>query len=523
MALVFIFLLFFYLLGLSLGPLLLGIYANALSDERGKGLSRWTFKLGLQSIYRPAVTFNPVGELTLKKRRYDEKHDHEYVVFGNLLSTVKRYLHDPQDRVHPFFGVPFAFVDELFGTVIDPRDPALGAELHHHQENGVYEYRVEHKGQLHEAVRGVFEIPEGNVGVSLPAVHRLVGGSFSSQVVDAIRDLYETSQSPQDDRSSLWRLMAPVGAFILVALVGSFIAGQGVAGGGGGGGAPAGNQSTISVGASLLLMLIGLGKPSAPKPPRPSLSINWRDVFVTIVSLAVFGGFVAMMLIALGVPYHLFLWTLPLGAWGVLLMLVGLVTLPFVAFWFGRSLGPLGVGLGKLYIILGLLRFDRPVIRFDAGEYGIVEYADHEWATEPSWYRFAFSLVGIAFNNTEANWPNGTTLDRETIDDIRGDVAADGGSVPAPAGHGVTDAISVENIRALLPEKPDPESLYVRTDRTTGWLFDAGRSTRLMQSALQLAKQELGGGKSPMGDSVVLGGILVGVLLGIVFNWLVIF
>lgn len=512
MALVHLFLVLFFLLGLFLGPLFLAISTRAFSPGRGRAIGRWAIRLAFKSVYRPAVTFNAADELTLKRRSYDEDHNAEYIRFGGLLNSVKRYVHDPQDRIHSFYGVPFGFVDELFGVVVDPRDVALGRALRTERENNQYTHRIDDGEQLHEAVKAVFDLPQGQIGVRLADAITLVGGSFDSQVIDRIREMYEKSQSPKTTTAPLLKLLLPLAAFIGVVMMGSFIAGQGTAGGGGGGGGTltGGNVSRIGVGASMLLLL-------AMPHPR---DINWRDVVVG-GGYAVLGvGFAAFMVVAMPVEFTLLLIPLPLGAWAVVMMALGIGIVPFVAFWFGRSLGGLGVGLGKLYLIIGLLPYEHPVVEYREGEYTIVEYDSREWAIEPKWYRFAFTRIGISFDNCEDNWPDGTTLSYPEVEAMADAADKD---LEAPTGHVATELIGLADIRGFVPEKPDEDAVFVRTDRTTGWLLEAGQARRLMAAALQSAKEEFGGGRAPVGDKWILGGMLLGMAGGAIFDMVVFF
>lgn len=514
MAIVIILLSLFFFLGLSLGPLLLAAAIAGLSDARSYRLATWSISLGLKSVYRPAITFNTADELLLKRRSYDEKHNSEYVSFGGFFGGVKRYLHDPQDRIHPFYGVPFGFVDELFGLVIDPRDAALGREMHREQSNNQYEHRVEDGQELVESVKAVFELPRGGVGVRLPDVWGLVGGSFDSQVIDYIRDLYEKSQSPKTQTTALRQLLVPIGAFIGVVLLGAFVAGQAGAGAGGGGGSPAppsGNSSTINVGASLLFLIL------SQTPWRSRLrNLLFGGIFLAVGLIIAIG-----LYLAFPVAYPLLGIPLPLGIWAVIFLGVGLLTPPFVAFWFGRSLGPLGVGLGKLYIIIGMLGFDRPVITLDDEEYSVTEYDAGVWAVEPKWYRFAFSRVGVGFRNAPENWPDGTTVRAAGVIAM-----ADGGEPDrAPTGHVATDEIALEDIHGFVPDSDDVSraAVHVRTDRTTGWMHEAGQARRLMIAALKTAKQDFGGGRKPVGEKWILGSTLVAMGMGAIFDWVVFF
>lgn len=508
MSILTIFILLFVLLGAAASPMAVAFLSKLFSEDRGERLSQWAIRTGLTSVYRPVITFNAGNELTLKRRSYDEKHDADYLSFGNPLNKVKRYLHDPQDRFHPMYGVPFAFVDELFGVVIDPRDVDLGRSIRKAKANSRYTSRVEEGGRLHESVRAVFERPRGRIGVRLPDVGALVGGSFDAQIVDRIREYYQESQAPQTSTTALRQLLVPLGSFVLVVLLGMFVAGQANTGGGGGSSVPT-NGTTLDYGMILLLAVGGLR------------AVNWRDLFVGLLAIAAAAGIGAGLLLAFPVILPIAGIPLPLGAWAIVALAIGFVIPPFVAIWLGRSLGPFGMLLGKLYIIIGLLQFDRPVIDFDNGRYRIVEYDPDEFEVEPRWYRFAMTRIGVSFLNDERNWPDGTTLERDTVETI-----ADGGTPEfAPTDHVVTDDIQVGNIKGFVPEKQElaEDATYVRTDRTTGWLLEAGQDRRLMIAALQAAKEDFGGGRKPVGDKWILGATLVTIAMGAVFDWVVFF
>lgn len=527
MALVHLFLLLSFLLGIAAGPLLLGVAIAALSSSGGRRLGSWTIGLGLNAIYRPAITYNDANELTLKSRSYDEEHNRQYIKFGGLRNTVKRYLHDPMDRFHNFYGTPFGFVDELFGVVVDPRDPMIGHEGRRAQENNAYTSRVETDDELKESVLAAFNVPRGNVGVRLSDSAWLVGGSMDSHLVDYIRKLYEKSQAPKETTTPLRQMLLPIGAFIGVLLIGGWLAGQ-TGGGGGGGGAPAGNSSTISVGSSLLFLLLSLPsiskpsipKPSIPKPPRPSgPDINWRDVFVVSGFILAGVGLVGFLMTVFPIPIAFGGTVLPLGAWCAIGIGLGLGLVPFSAFWFCRG-GPIGMALGRLYLILGFLAWRRPVITYDEGEYQVLEYTDTEWKIEPEWYRFALTRVGVGLKNKPKNWPNGTTLPAEAVQELVEEAESE---TPAPTGYVATEEIALEDIHGYLPETVPEDDVFVRTDRTTGWFYEAGQARDLIVTAIRRAKEEFGGGKKPISDTWVMRYTLGSMFAAAVFDWMVFF
>lgn len=556
----------FFVLGVALGPLLVAALTVALDDRRGHRVADMAVGLGLKSVWKPVLSFTAQDELTLKKRSFSEKHDREYLTFGGFFSGIKRHLWDLRDRLHPFYGTPFGFVDERFGVIVDPRDALLGEELRRAHDNGTYEHRTTEDGSLHESVLAAFEVPSGYNGVQLSHASVLFGGSLDSQIIDRVRDLYETSQAPKGETSALRQLLVPVGAFFGVVLLLMFAAGQTGGGGGGGGGgpAPAPNNTTVEVGATLALLLLSTsGLPDwlkeyyetakkhyetvkeqvGPYGARLRTATanaadatttatvdaldamgnphqgNWRDRIVIGSLLVVAALIAAGLYLVFPVPVSVLAITLPLGVWAVIALVVGMIMPAFIASFFGRSLGPLGIGLGKLYITIGLLGYDQPVISYDEGRYKLVEYDNHDWEVEPQWYRFALTRIGIGFANGVSAWPDGTTMDNEQVESLQGTHGAD----HAPDDYAPTDEIQVGDIHGHLPKDPGEDAVYVRTRRTTGWFLEAGQGHEMVGEALQNAKQELGGGEKPVGDKYVLAATLTSMLVATILSWAVFF
>lgn len=519
MSLVTILLAGFFLLGVLVGPLAVAGLAASLSDSSGRKVGDWAVGLGLKSVWRPALTFNAANELTLKRRSYDENHDEQKISFGGLFSGVERFLFDPRNRIHDFFGTPFAFVDEKFGIILDPRDAAVGRELRKSQEAGTYTTRVERGENLVESVQAVFELPKPNVGVRLPDVWTLIGGSFDAQLVRKIDEFYQKSQAPKASTTALRQLLVPVGSFIAIVLLGMFAAGQGGGGGAAQAAAGGGGGSTVEIGESWLLLLA-----------IPALKdVDRRDAVVGTV----FGGvsllIVVGLLIAFPPTVTLLGIPLPLGVWAVVATAVGAAIIPFIAAWFGRSLGGVGMLLGKLFITIGLLSYDRPVITLvDKHTYRLVEFDEVDWPVKPQFYRFALTRLGVGFANSEDVWDEDVSLSPARVNEmangpVAGDPIFDGGSDTAPSGYTTTSIIEHEGIRGYVPETVDKDSRYVRTDLVTGWFMEAGQNRRLMKAALDTAKERHGGGQKPVDDKYVLGATLLAMVMGALFDYMVFF
>lgn len=509
MNLVLIFLIGSLLLGMLLGPLAVAFLIRLLSPETGRKLGDWAVGLGLKSVWRPALTFNAASELTLKRRRYDEDHDEQKISFGGLLSSVERTLFDPQDRLHSLFGTPFGFVDERFGVIFDTRDASVGRALSDAQDRGIYETRVERGQSLVESVLGVFTFRGETDGVDLNDVWVLIGGSFDSQLVRKIHEYYQKGQAAKTETTALRQLLVPAGVLLGVILMGMFASGQG------GGGTPVStNETTIDVGMALLASA-GASRFSR----RDKVALGG----VTIAALLSAGGafllFPAITTV-LGIP-------LPLGIWALIMIGIGMTILPFVASFFGRSLGPLGMVLGKLFITIGLLGYSRPVITLvEEGRYELREYDDHDWDHEPKWYRFAMTRLGAGHANDVETWGDDVTESQARVEQMGNsdnDIAVDGGEPATPARHSPTELIAHEDIVGYVPDDVEDDATYVRTDLTTGFFLEAGQNRRLMEAALQSAKEQYGGGQKPVGDKWILGSTLVAAAMGLVFDWVVFF
>jgi len=471
---------------------------SALGDEAG-GLARWYAKLGLVSVFKPVVTVNASNELTLKRRQYDENLDVEKVTFGGLTSSVTRYLRDPQDRLHRFLGVRFGFVEERTGLVFDPRDADAAGESKRLEEDGSLTFEGATSGnRIQEYVRGVLELPSGARGVNLQDVFYLTGGSARSQMVDWLIELYSRSQEPRESQLSFWQKMTPIAALVVMLLLGAFISGN-MAGGGGGGG---GGGVTLPVGGALL---------AAATTRVPDWVTRER---VVAAGVAVVAAGVALTMLAL----------FPIGIafWGLTSLGLGLVTIPAVAMFLGRSLGGLGIALGQLYLILACFAFDQPVIHLrDDNTYTLTEYddLDADGVSEPSWYRFAKTWVGVTYDNTTDAWPGrNSTVTQEDIESMN---LYDDATAGLPANTSTTSALGSGGHRGVIPQSLDADTVALSTRHAFSWFRDVGRG-RLLQRALKEAKEDHFGGNST-GDDLILKMTIGFAVLGLLVDVFVFF
>lgn len=508
----------------------------ALLGPDGRDLGRKVFSIGLTSVWRPALSVNDVGELILKKRSYNDERNIEQISVGG----IDRDLQDPQNRIHYCYGTPLALVDEIFGLVFDQRDADIGRVAKRLFEHDDMYYEEERDRRLIERVRAFFEIPQGHRGVRLEAARSLVGGGGVANLADRLIEHYRTSQEPRETTTPLRQMLIPVGTFTLIVLLGWFISSQG---GGGGGGLPVRN---INIG--LVWLLIGLSgvglrrrlikidrklrktlsKLSLPERSSgggssgdddgdsgggrglPSIRLLFVVFLVSMLTLGL--AYLPTMFFPFGVVWKL---------WASLL--IGLLLLPATAYFLGRSLGALGVALGKLYIIIGLLPFDRPVLFLDENEeQKIIEATERDDIDihDLTWYRFAKSWLGFDYENSNDVWPGeNTAMDSSEIEAV---MVADGGANndSIPPGYAPTKQISYAGHDGIVPKNIEEDTVYVQTHHTLSWYREVGRARDLLFNAYSYAKEKYGHGTKPISETKIMIITAFMALLAGLFDWL---
>lgn len=471
-------------------------------DATARSIGRKFIAIFLTALHRPLLTVNMSNNLTLKRWSYDEQLDEKTVSFGGLFDSVTRVLRDPRDRLHRFYGVKFGFADEYSGLVFDPRDADAGKRTYEHMEAGSLRYFTDAmNSSLPTAfIRAVYELPRGMRGVELRRVWHLIGGSGNSQYTEWLDKMYAEGQEPRSDSLGFWQLMAPVAAFIGVMAVGAFVA-DATSSGGGGGSAP-----TVNIG---LLFLLAI-----PDWKRPS----WRPIYRTylVVAAGALGGAALLWLAVSTVPVGILLPSL-------VAFTLGLVIVPFVAYFLGRSLGGLGLALGKLYAIVGLYPFRDPVINLGADDrYTVEEWAEIDEGPDPQWYRFAKTWLGVTYDNDGPDvWPGReAAIEADRLGEYVEDDVDDAPEVLPP---GTAPAMSRAGHRGYAPKtgRLDDDAVYLKSGHALSWFREVGRG-RLLMRALKNAKEDHFGGNQEQ-RSFVRRSVIAMTVLGALFNWLVFF
>lgn len=491
-----------FVLGLGLHFVGAAIGLTAIDGDDARSLARKFVAIGLVAAHKPVLTVNTSSELTLKRRSYDEELDGETVTFGGLMSSITRRLQDPRNRLHRFFGVRFAFVEEWSGLVFDPRDADAGHEAMQHQEAGTLHVRGEPRdGRLPQYIRGVFDTPAGPRGVNLGSVVHLIGGSADSQAVTWLQEMYKTSQEPRTESLSTWQLLAPVLALLGVLLFGAFM------GGGGGGGGGGSSLPAMPVGGSLFILAAPAGALATLAAYRTQIVVGIGTLLATLFVL----GLVSVFPLGVAIP-------------AILSLVAGVLFLPTIAWFLGKSLGALGLGLATLYFILGLkFAYDDPVIYLrENDEYDLVEWAEveDEASSTPTWYRFAKTWIGVAYENTDDAWPGkGAVLSADKVESYADETAEDGDLVPP--GTAVAPTMQSGGHTGFVPTKQRSSEVYLQTRHALAWFRDVGRGGLLLR-ALKQAKEDHFGGNEDLGKRLQY--MTIGfVVLGLFVDFLVFF
>lgn len=480
------------------------VYLGVLG-KHGRPLGDLATTIGLTSIYRPAFTVNDVGDLLIKKRSYNDELNVEEVGVGG----ITRELSDPQKRIHKWSGIPVGLVDELTGAVFDPRDADIGQRARDHFDNAslVHAHTSPNEGYV-ERMRAFFELSKGTRGVGLSSIRYLVGGGSDANAAERVIEHYRKSQSPRSKSTMLRQLMIPVGMFLLVVLVGWFAYNQT------GGTSPAGGGSSETVGYLLLLASTPAFaerlQEKIQATPNRVLAVGGVSVVAVVgIQFVLLSMMPLLLLVAVNIAF-----------------LAGFLSIPGVAFVLGRNLGPVGVLLGKLYLVLGFLPYEEPVVMLtEDEEYQVREGSEVDFEVEPVWYRFAKTWLGFTYHNSLDMWPDGTVESAKNVKEYGRSVRADGGEDAdrgLPYDYTTAESIQYAGHKGFVPTDPDEGDVFVRSHHSLAWYKDVCRG-EIIRRAHQYAKEKYGDGEDGMDSKTVLFLTVVMMTFGLALDYLAFF
>jgi hypothetical protein len=264
-----------------------------------------------------------------------------------------------------------------------------------------------------------------------------------------------------------------------------FAASQMSGGGGGGGGG-----STVGFGVLLLL--------AAPKSLLQT--IDWRRVGE---ALAVF---LPLPLVFLGMLFVVG----PLTTiFAFITLALGFGLLPFLGI-MSRPVDRVSGGLARLFLKLGLLGYNKPVFRWTASKYELVDASelDLDEKENVKWYGLAGSLLGFTFAPGRESW--GAEFAEK--DELRSkqEAVADGGqplNSNIPAGYTRAPSIRrASSYAGFLPQRLRSDSYYIHSGIAQSRFNDSATGEKSLQR-LQKAK-EVHGESSGLSDNSIMKAML---------------
>jgi hypothetical protein len=309
------------------------------------------------------------------------------------LDDTDKLFEDPDNALHHWLGIPFAFADEKHGILFDLRHPALGMRKQEIEKRGEEAYLATDEEYesfgVAKWVPAALEMPALHELVNLSAVRELVDGGERAEYPERGEEFYKHSRDPFADKASLKKFLYPSIAFS-IPFFGIWI---GVTQLGG-------PSETVGYGASVLWLLIG----SVQFDLRDKLSRAWS----WLKALDWFKIISAFLLITIpsGIFTAIAVFVSPsLSASILVTYLIGMALMPLLTILFSPS-ALIGGALSKLYFKLGFFGFQNPVMRWTPSKYEIVEHDSLRTAEQNSteWYDLFGTVLGFTYDPEPRSW-----------------------------------------------------------------------------------------------------------------------
>lgn len=503
--------------------------------------------IAMQTLGSPSISVSPNMDFSLRKRAFSQQYSSEYVKKAGKILRVTPV----EDTVHRWGTKPFTFVDEKFGNTFDLRDVVFGRVEHELRKDGemVYEESLYEKGRVVDRmtfVRAFLDVGSGTQTVDMDL----------KQSIDPITDGWEDSTAWARLREGVRRMFLEQGKgmglmriiFVTMSPIAGLMAGFYLFGPGALPGATGG--TTIGVGSSLF-GLFGLGgdddgDDNDEDADSDTNQLNERvvdgikqgaaasvEAVKTVVSWLRSIDAVAYKRAALAVV------VVSLLAGGLLLSLVGMIAFVGAA---GTVAATIIIGssrvlaafpaklcepVAELWMQLGLMAFDEPVIHQDHGEFEVVEESSISESVSDR-YRFCKHWVAFALDVDADAYGRAGVESADIIDYRDGsdaeDISADSGVEIAsqlPDGWEPTNKLTNANHRGLVPSSETVQdnmtTTWVRSDRWLGRFADASTGT-VCERAQEEATKEFAGSERPVSDTQLMKYSLGLMSAGLVFS-----
>lgn len=515
--------------------------------------------IAMQTLGSPSISVSPNMDFSLRKRGFSQQYSSEYVKKAGKILRVTPV----EDTVHRWGSKPFTFVDENFGNTFDLRDVVFGRVEHELRKDGemVYEESLFENGRVVDRmtfVRAFLDVGSGTQTVDMDlkqSIAPITDGWEDSTAWARLREGVRRMFLEQGKGMGLMRIIFVTMSPIAGLMAGFYLFGPGALPGATGG-------TTIGVGSSLF-GLFGLGgdddddedeDESESDQPQESFvdgikqgaaaSVRWskRGGFASIEIVKTVGGWLrsvdavtykraALAVAVVGILLAAFLVS-PVGA--VAFVAAALTVAATIVIGSSRVLAAFPAKLcepvAELWMQLGLMAFDEPIIHQDHGEFEVIEGSSisddvsNQYRFCKHWVAFALDVDPEAFGRAG--------VDASDMVDYRdgssvAEVSADGGVEIAsqlPDGWEPTNKLTNANHRGLVPSSATVRdritTTWVRTDRWLGRFADASTGT-VCERAQEEATKEFAGSERPVSDTQLMKYSLGLMSAGLVFSFII--
>jgi hypothetical protein len=505
--------------------------------------------IAMQTLGSPSISVSPNMDFSLRKRGFSQQYSSEYVKKAGKILRVTPV----EDTVHRWGSKPFTFVDEKFGNTFDLRDVVFGRVEHELRKDGemVYEESLYENGRVVDRmtfVRAFLDVGSGTQTVDMDlkqSIAPITDGWEDSTAWARLREGVRRMFLEQGKALGLMRIIFVTLSPIAGLMAGFYLFGPGALPGATGG-------TSIGVGASLF-GLFGLGGSdeddadgednSETDQPQESIvggikrgagasveALNSLGTWIRSVDVVIYKR-AALAVAVVGILLAAFIVS-PVGV--VAFVAAALTVAATIVIGSSRVLAAFPAKLcepvAELWMQLGLMAFDEPVIHQDHGEFEVI---DGSSITDDvsNQYRFCKHWVAFALN-VDADAYGRAGVESSDIVDYRdgsavADVSADGGVEIAsqlPDDWEPTNKVTNANHRGLVPSSETVRdritTTWVRTDRWLGRFADASTGT-VCERAQEEATKEFAGSERPVSDTQLMKYSLGLMSAGLVFSFVI--
>jgi hypothetical protein len=441
-------------------------------------------RLATFPLSRAAILISDHNDALYKTMRYDSIEAEMITVDGE-----EKAFSDPDNALHHFLGIRFAFADEGDGVLFDPRHAAAGMRKRNIMKRNESSFLATEEEwnefDISKWMPGVFEMPKKHELVDLSAVSELVDGGERSDYAKSVEEMYKHSQDPFGSGTPALKYLYPILALAITFGGTWFMSSQF--------GLPGGPNSSVSFG--LLALLVSTARIK---------DLPWKKIAAVFFGVTVPVGLIAAIYVFAGL----------IMAVGMTLgFALGFLILPVLTVLFQPS-EILSGFLSSLYFKLGFFGFRQPVITWTPSKYIIKEYDEMENDGNVDWYDLWGHTIGVSYEPTEESWgpeviPHSQIEAQQPV--------ADGGKRTKsnlPAKFVRSTQLKYGNYGTYLPKRIRDDHYYLNS-KIVMERFNNSADGTTAQSKLREAKEVHGGGQDGIDDSVVFKTSVVTGVLGL--------